>query len=765
MTHTIRQLIVTSVITLVLCITSSAPAQQQIRIQSNKLNIELDHIGNQVRLVDFSGPENWNRLTRHTIDNNSLWELRCVATDNRDMLGQAKQDIALVLTDADATDCRVLQEDATTTIEWDVPCNDSQITVRATITLQPGRAMSHWGLTVKMPQGVILDQVDYPVVSNIEQKDVKLAWPTAWGWECDFEILKRRIPGRYPGSFMVMQFFGFYTHDHGMYYAAHDTDGYFKIFEAYSNDDVSATSRCAHMLSRNDASKPYTWKMPYDMIMGVYEGDYYEAAQLYRTFVEEQSPWWNKAQKAFDNAPDIIKRADMVPQPDHYDDSMEVLVTRQLEFKQYMDNADMLLWWWHWNDGIFKHGKPPGTERIRPWHFYPFMYPPMEGWKDGLKILHEADMITLPYCDPLRVVITEPTFGPEGWYRVSVKHEDGKTYFRRRTIHGRDCVPGKGCQYIRPCAGSSQFPGMIYEHMIRPMIEEYGSGGMYLDELGAAWPDVCYDPTHGHPPGGGNWWSKGIVRFIRYLRKTSPQTVWMTENNPDCYMGDFDLFLMVSVHVKHIRAGIRRTIPLQPIVWSGKYYPVGQKLMLTPESDQYPHIFRASAAESLLWGAKFGGFHVGFIMRPENAGSLAYLRQLVRCRTTCHKYVQNGRCLGMLDVTGDNPIIITEGYGGDRAKTAGNLPMRSVMAAGWQARDNTIGLVMANIADQAHTVRVSIPCERAGVSPDTAWQIAAVEYLDAPDITYTLKDTRTIEITLPPLTPVVLACPPPNDNT
>lgn len=738
------------------------------------LGMELD--GTHLRLNRLAGTEGINRLNSKRPEGDSLWSLTCIREADLDKMRRSKLEAELVFDESDAEDVRIVKANASDAeVLWRIPYEGAKILVRVTIHLPKGDAFSHWKIKAEIPAGLSLEAVTFPRISNLDNKGLKVAWPAAWGWEGDMEKISKKLYnwkeeigkftethlGQYPGSFMVMPFFLYYREGHGTYFAAHDPEAYHKIMRTFANEGLgSGSTHCVHKLARDDIRRPTEWTLPYEMVLGVYKGDYYEGARIYREFVRTETDWWARAGEAFENAPEIVKSADVVTQPDHYYDSMEVMVDRELKFKEYMDGQDHLAWWWHWNAGIFEHGKKPGSKRIHAWHFYPYMYPPVEGWKEGLDRLRENGIVTLPYCDPLRVVIEEKTFGPEGWYRVASKYEDGKTYFRRKTVHGPKDY------YIRPCPGSPQFPGLIYKHMIEPMVTEYGSAGMYLDELGAMDPWPCYDPSHNHPAGSGKWWAEGITRLITYLRKQSPETIWMTENNPDCYMGLFDLYLIVSVKIRKDNprfAGVERTIPLFPVVWSGRYYPVGQNLRLTAKTDKYPRIFRAAAGESLLWGAKFGGGHTGFIMRPENSDSLAYYRELIRCRRTSHAFVQDGEFLGMLEAGGDNPPFSTGPYYGPQSAKITNNPrtMPSVLVAGWKAKDGSVGLVMVNLDEEHHEISIPIPAERAGYESGASWTARLVPYAEFPaNVPLRVRDGSTVEITVPAVTPLVVRCTP-----
>ena len=734
------------------------------------LGMELD--GTHLRLNRLAGSEGENRLNDKRPEGDSLWSLTCIRKADLKKIRRSKLKAELVFEEGDAEDVRIVKaSDSYAEVLWSLPYEGETILVRVTIRLSKGEALSYWKIKAELPPGLSLESVTFPRISNLDNEGLKAAWPAGWGWEGDMEKISKELynwkeeigkfgestRGQAPGSFMVMPFIVYYREGHGTYFAAHDPEAYHKAMRTFANEGLgSGSTHCVHYLARRNIDKPTEWTLPYEMVLGIYEGDdYYEGAQIYREFVRTTDRW-TLAGEAFENAPEIVKSVDVVTASAHRW-SMEEVVELELDFKEYMDGQDHMTWVWHWAAGK----KNPETKRDRDWEYYPYMFPPREGWNEGLYRLRENGIIALPYCNTNRVVREKKTFGPEGWHHVSTKYEDGKTFFRRKTRYGPKDY------YFRPCPGASQFPQMCYKHIIEPMIKDYGSAaGLYLDQLAAKGPCPCYDPSHNHPAGSGKWWAEGITRLITYLRKQSPETIWMTENNADCYMGLFDLYLILSckIHKQYPRyAGVERTIPLFPVVWSGRYYPVGQNLRLTANTGEYPRIFRAAAAESLLWGAKFGGGGTGFIMQPENIDSLAYFRKLVRCRREIHAFVQDGEFLGMLEAGGDNPPFSTGPFYGPQSGKITNNPrtMPSVLVAGWKAKDGSVGLVMVNLDEEHHDISIPIPAERAGYESGASWTAQLVPYKDYPaNVPLRVRDGSTVEITVPARTPLVVRCTP-----
>ena len=62
--------------------------------------------------------------------------------------------------------------------------------------------------------------------------------------------------------------------------------------------------------------------------------------------------------------------------------------------------------------------------------------------------------------------------------------------------------------------------------------------GMYMDQIGAARPRLCFDKTHPHAPNDpDSWYMAGYREMLLDLHTLYPQAVWTTEDNAEPYVG------------------------------------------------------------------------------------------------------------------------------------------------------------------------------------------------------------------------------------
>src|SRR5690606_34232227 len=103
-----------------------------------------------------------------------------------------------------------------------------------------------------------------------------------------------------------------------------------------------------------------------------------------------------------------------------------------------------------------------------------------------------------------------------------------------------------------------------YASLVDTAINQYGLGGIYMDQI--CLNRRCYDPTHHHTVGGGNYWMQHVAQKDRMIRANFPQggtQALAGEGVGENWLPHLDLFLALQVS-KERYAGIHhwQTIPL-----------------------------------------------------------------------------------------------------------------------------------------------------------------------------------------------------------
>ena len=76
------------------------------------------------------------------------------------------------------------------------------------------------------------------------------------------------------------------------------------------------------------------------------------------------------------------------------------------------------------------------------------------------------------------------------------------------------------------------------------LVQKYKLAGVYIDQIAAAGPRACFDPTHDHTLGGGNYWVTGYAKMLKNVRKAAGNNaVILTESNAEPFMNGINVFL------------------------------------------------------------------------------------------------------------------------------------------------------------------------------------------------------------------------------
>lgn len=83
------------------------------------------------------------------------------------------------------------------------------------------------------------------------------------------------------------------------------------------------------------------------------------------------------------------------------------------------------------------------------------------------------------------------------------------------------------------CPATSYWQGKIAD-VVGTLVNSYGVDGVYIDQIGAAQPRLCWDPSHGHPLGGGAHWVAGYKSLLANARaQAGNNAMLVTESNAE----------------------------------------------------------------------------------------------------------------------------------------------------------------------------------------------------------------------------------------
>lgn len=585
---------------------------------------------------------------------------------------------------------RVDEQPGRVAIQWSGDAAKGVLGVEMAVRAEPEKSLTHWSLSAKLAQGWAVARADFPRLPNIAlRRGLKFAAPAGWG--CQYKVQPgMSYGGTYPSVMAAMQFAAFCDAARGLYIGLHDARGSHKHLTAKA-DENGASFVCVNWPAIEPGAGE--WRLSYEPVIGALRAGYLQAASIYRDFTQ-QTKWGKDLTLAKRAVPQWLRETDLwlMPAPEPIE-NVEPCVKAGQFF-----GVPISLHWYRW------HEIPFDT-------LYPEYFPARQGFAEGVRSLQQAGFHVMPYingrlCDP-----NSKTWNDEGGSRWAARKEDGEPYTE---VYGSKVPLNVMC----PATGFWQDK---VAGLVRQLTRECGVDAVYIDQIGAAYPERCFASDHGHPPGGGTFWVDGYRRMLDQIRRELPKgKALTTEEDGECWNDQLDALLLVNTPT----SSAVRPIPLFPAVYSGRAIAFGFQYI--PADDLERSLpWRAKMARAFIWGSQLGWINVDRIMDPKAAAEAELLRNLARCRRGAREFLAEGRFLGELEAGGDNPPVKGEGtasFGG--GTYAIELP--SVLASAWKSEAGAAAVALANITDEDREVTIALPLKAAGVEDGDRFEMSVV---------------------------------------
>lgn len=384
----------------------------------------------------------------------------------------------------------------------------------------------NWGISITNKGRDVIEWVNFPqlVVAN-DLKDSGGDSKILWGFNegCLIDNIKFRNSGwgyiepQYPsegvmGIFPAVvesQCMAYYNSESGLYFASHDKDENLKGIDFYEyGGGIKLQFR---HFTGCDFEKGYT--MPYPMVMKFFEGDWMEAAEIYRRWFEENRSSEfvpikdnNKLPKWYAEAPVIVTYPvrgrfdtdEMTPNKLFpYCNALKLIE----EFEKKFDSKIMVILM-HW-------------EGTAPWA-PPYVWPPYGG-EDELKkfidSLHERGDVLGVYCSGL------------GWTQKSKLDDyDMSGYFEENNLKDYMCLsPQQELPLSKICtdqrSGYDMCPTQEFTvDVMCDQVEKMANSGIdyiqLMDQNHGGTSYFCFSRNHGHPPVPGKWQVEAVKKLL-----------------------------------------------------------------------------------------------------------------------------------------------------------------------------------------------------------------------------------------------------------
>jgi hypothetical protein len=463
-------------------------------------------------------------------------------------------------------------------------------------------------------------------------------------------------------------------------------------------------------LPERDPTGAKGWRLPYEVVVGTFQGDWFDAASRYRAWATDQL-WARQSRWQRGEVPAWISDTGLwVWNRGRSPNVLEPAIVLQREL-----GLPVSVFWHWWHGCAYDTG-------------FPEYLPPREGAPSFVAALtnaHAHQVHALVYMNQRLWGMTTASWTNEHAERFAVKAPDGTV--RPEVYNTFSKLP---CATM--CMGTEfwrqKYAGIATEALLR-----LGVDGIYMDQACSSL--ACYDPSHGHPAGGGTYWMNGFKTLAADIRgrcTVRGPVALAGEGCAENWLPHLDLMLALDVsRERYVAPDGWEPIPFFHAVYHGyaTFYGSYSSLTMPPYDDLWPAQFaprkplelldrkystqfRLEQARAFIWGqqptiANFSPTHL-----RQRSEEIAYVVRLARLRHAALRYLQEGTMLPPPKVSTPSEVIrisrlsIYAGQQGALKEFEKEVPL--VLASAWQADDGRVGIAVASIAEKPLTPTIAL---------------------------------------------------------
>lgn len=543
----------------------------------------------------------------------------------------------------------------------------------------------------------------------------------------------------------------------GVYVAAHDALASSKNLGLSVSDDggrffISATPP--------GAGQPLDGgETHFDVVMAVFDGGWWDAAQLYRSWALAEASWTTQGP--------MLQRDDVpawlygiTTWVNSHWQGMDIfnvsggdpVVVRQrvaaIVERFGLAPSSLALHWYEWDTLGYQLGSNYSVcESEVTCGFdthYPEYFPVREGFEENMKAMQELGVRVCPYING-RIFDK----GTQTWTKDSA--EDWASKNAAPALGTPDLSTyeeqyGSKAKFAVMCPHTAYWQDTIAD-VVGQLTGTYGTDGVYIDQIAAAGPKSCFDKSHNHSLGGGHHWVSGYATMLRKARaQAGNDKVILTESNSEPFMGGLNLFLTL---VGFLSGDLPSTpepttgsiiVPAFQSIYGGYVLPVGAEFY-QPDFDD-PDVFAAKVAVMYIFGAQMGWFSLGgrdnehpgmgifeLLMDPKYDAEILYLRRLSEAKLVAAEWFNHGRTMRPVDfdvnASSDAVRVYPQHHRSHREGAKVGVAFGALMSSAWLAADGRSLLVTATAVrrDVAVHAQARLDVRRYGLPADKRYEV------------------------------------------
>ncbi len=516
-------------------------------------------------------------------------------------------------------------------------------------------------------------------------------------WEGSFK-------SRSPSGFFPMQFMSFNKESDAVYFSSSDGESRAKDFYVDSKQKKLSLIRYPENMAVTGCDLPGHYKVAF----GPYQGGWLQAAHRYRKWALKQLwtakgrisqrpdfpeiatniGFWVRDTWVWDIPPDASKNTG---DPRSWRRDERDPHEMNLPFLAAMKKMDVPIafQWYGWHHVLFDND-------------YPHFLPPLKGFKERVAELVGAGALIVPYINALSA--DSKTYD---WYKLdphAIKDQSGG-------LHQHFYRDGAG--RLTPMCPNQNYWHYTINNVVDSIINVYGTNGIYMDEISCNSHELCFNPDHRHPLGGGRYWVDGYRKLYRKTLNIARQYGKDVVITSECANEIFFDLVTANLFTGRITD---YDIPLQQVVYSG------YTLFYSSRCDYRKSdlLFNFAVGQGFIDGRQIGWMDFD-LFRPQYSKKVEYMKNCAKYRMVTKKYLVFGRLWEPIYPVNEIPVFEEEFNGG--GKHTGIAP--SAEARLWQAEDGNIAIFMANYTNKEVSFSYVIDLEKYGLDNET-YQITEI---------------------------------------
>ena len=589
--------------------------------------------------------------------------------------------------------------------------------VHVTATLASGSApcVLHW--SADNVKGLVLKDLSFPYVSGVgplgsSASDNRLLWPQEEGrlfHDPYGRLMQYGGSALGPSAFMNMQFVAYYNSTAGFSLSSRDVGGYVKgaFWSRTGNAIGDVGFGLIHSFDETDKN---SLELPYDVAIGAFSGGWTAAADIYKDWAYQQ--WWvtqagTKNTAAWLPATGIGTDFCTYKCGDGADRPYSQYPPHLLEANQFFQMPVLgMLWGW---------------ERYGAWYSGDY-FPPSESWSSfdqTMSAIHAAGNRSYLFIAPDFLETSTGLWQSGAMKTAAVLDRNGQVV---TTADNQ----GRRWAYMDPTVPQWQ------DHMIDAgvTLASHAVDLIQLDGLPWNKPVACYDPSHGHPlGGGGDWRSRALFDFLPRFRQAvlhaKPDAVISGEGGLESYLPWLDMvhsrdnwYEVTDPDQSKLGAEV---VPLLEYVYHPWMVFLGEHNLGLPSDDTATY-HRLAVARTLVWGQMPDYNWWQPIDSPgTDAQGFQFLRDVARARTGVAKaFLVDGAMLAPLELASPGVDVKWQLTTGQFESST----FPAIQHGAWRAPDGRVGIVLTNISSQSIALALPIRPVDLGLSPAARFDVS-----------------------------------------